>query len=183
MENNNDLIFFYQQLRQHGLNDSHSGNASIRTETGYIITETGACADTINEEGLIPCALNRPPDKKASLDAAIHCAIYQNFENCHAVLHAHNPHTIALTLDNSHFSPIDFEGQLYFGRLPVVDCEPHQYLSVMPERIVYALEKHEVAIVRSHGVYAKADRLELAYKWLCSLEQSAKIKWLHSQLK
>ncbi|HIL93956.1 MAG TPA: hypothetical protein EYG47_03885 [Cycloclasticus sp.] len=34
-----------------------------------------------------------------SLDAGIHQYIYQTLGNCGAVLHPHNPYTIALTLN------------------------------------------------------------------------------------
>jgi L-fuculose-phosphate aldolase len=33
-------------------------------------------------------------------------------------------------------------------------------------------------VVRGHGVYAAAATLDLAYKWTCSLESSARIAWL-----
>lgn len=177
------LILFYQLLRQHGLNDSHSGNASIRQESGFIITKTGACADLITEADLVPCPSQGKPQTSpaASLDADIHRDIYQHCPQYNAVLHAHNPYTIALTLNEKQFSPVDFEGQLYFAELKTVECDPENYLDIMPARISQAIQQNPIAIVRTHGVYVAAETMELAYKWLCSLEQSAKIKWLAKQ--
>ena len=40
-----DLIRHYRWLRQYGLNDSHSGNISLRSGDDYWISPTGACAD------------------------------------------------------------------------------------------------------------------------------------------
>jgi L-fuculose-phosphate aldolase len=37
-------------------------------------------------------------------------------------------------------------------------------------------------VVRGHGVYASAENLNLAYKWTCSLELSAKIAALAGNL-
>jgi len=175
------LILYYKLLRQHGLNDSHSGNGSVRNHEGFIVTKTGACADIIQAEELVDCSLEQALPEKASLDAGIHQKIYQQFNQCRAVLHAHNPYTIASTLSSDTFCPVDFEGRLYFSELPVIDCANEDYRQVMPNRISECLRNHPIAIVRSHGVYAAAESLELAYKWLCSIEQSAKIKWLAKQ--
>ena len=176
------LTFYYKLLRQHGLNDSHSGNGSVRLRNGFVVTKTGACADTIQADELITCQLEQALPAKASLDAGIHQQIYQQFNDCQAVLHAHNPYTIATTLHSDTFCPVDFEGKLYFPSLEVIDCAETDYRQTMPNRISACLQNQTIAIVRSHGVYAAADSLELAYKWLCSIEQSAKIKWLAQQL-
>ncbi|MBL4783748.1 MAG: class II aldolase/adducin family protein [Porticoccaceae bacterium] len=181
MTKQEQLVFYYRLLRQHALNDSHSGNGSVRMGEHFVVTKTGACADTIHTDELIHCALNDAPAKGASLDASIHQSIYQAHDKSHAVLHAHNPYTIALTLHAKTFKPVDFEGKLYFGELQVIECEENNYLEVMPNRISECLRHQPIAIVQSHGVYVAAENLELAYKWLCSVEQSAKIKWLANQ--
>jgi len=178
MNSEQELVFYYQLLRQHGLNDSHSGNGSIRLQNGFCITKTGACADTIKTGELVRCTSNNSPTNGASLDALIHQAIYQANNKYEAVLHAHNPYTIAMSLSCSIFQPVDFEGKLYFGDLRIIECDEKNYHDVMPKAISDCLQTQPVAIVKSHGVYAAAENLDLAYKWLCSLEQSAKIKLL-----
>jgi len=177
------LIFYYRLLRQHSLNDSHSGNGSVRLDNEkFAVTQTGACADTVEANNIVVCNINGELSKNASLDASIHQQIYQELNDCNALLHAHNPYTIALTLKSDTFDPVDFEGKLYFGELDIIECEQDNYLSVMPKRIIECLKQQPIAIVRSHGVYATADSLELAYKWVCSIEQSAKIAWLAKQI-
>jgi L-fuculose-phosphate aldolase len=86
-------------MPQHGLNYSHSGNGSVRLGDSFIVTKTGACADTIQTAELVRCEFSQKLPSNASLDAGIHQYIYQTLENCGAVLHAHNPYTIALTLN------------------------------------------------------------------------------------
>ena len=56
-----DLIRHYRWLRQYGLNDSHSGNASVRCGEDYWVTPTGACADTLEADALIRCPLDGKP--------------------------------------------------------------------------------------------------------------------------
>lgn len=72
-----ELVETYRWLRRYGLNDSHSGNVSIRDSDTIWITPTGACADTLKEADLVTCDINGTIGEKASLDAPLHIAIYQ----------------------------------------------------------------------------------------------------------
>lgn len=169
-----DLVRYYRWLRHYGYNDSHSGNASIRVEDRFWVTPTGACADTLSAADLVECTLDRPCPPGASLDGTLHQRVYRRNDRCRAVLHSHGAYTVAVTLSGEVFRPVDFEGWYYFNEVPVL-CIPFQdYLALAPDRVALALEDHPVVVVKGHGVYACAESLNLAYKWTCSLELSAK---------
>jgi L-fuculose-phosphate aldolase len=178
MSLHHDLVQYYRWLRQYGLNDSHSGNASVRDGDRIWVTPTGACADTLRVEDLVACELSGDPAAGASLDAPLHQAVYRYNPEARAMLHSHCPHAVALTLDGKDFEPLDFEGAYYFGRIPVIAIAHERYVQEAPERVAQTLKAHPVAIVRGHGVYATARDLNLAYKWTCSLELSARTAWL-----
>jgi L-fuculose-phosphate aldolase len=173
-----DLVRHYRWLRQYGLNDSHSGNASVRVGDTIWMTPTGACADTLTEGDLMACPLAGPPPPGASLDAPLHLAVYRRNPGLQAVLHSHGPHTVALTLDGRDYEPPDFEARYYFGRVPVLSIAYERYLADAPGRVAEALAASKVVVVRGHGVYAGAAGLNLAYKWTCSLELSARTAYL-----
>lgn len=172
------LVRYYRWLRKHGLNDSHSGNASLRDGDVAWVTPTGCCGDTLEAEDLVACPLGAPPPEGASLDAPLHLAVYAANPAAGAVLHSHGPHSITMTLDGNDFLPLDFEGRYYFPRVPVLDIPAELYTARSPPAVAEALAAHRICIVRSHGVYAAAETLDLAYKWTCSLESSARIAWL-----
>jgi L-fuculose-phosphate aldolase len=172
-----DLIRHYRWLREHGLNDSHSGNISVRSGDHYWISPTGACADTLEADDLVRCALAEAPLPAASLDAPLHRAVYQNNPAAGAVLHSHGAYSVAVTLSGEDFVPVDFEGRYYFSRIPVLEIAYQDYLTRSPGLVSEALARHPIAVVRGHGVYACAETLNLAYKWTCSFELSAKT-WL-----
>ncbi len=176
-----DLVRYYRWLRQYGLNDSHSGNASVREGDTVWVTPSGACADTLTPEALVACPLDGACGAGASLDAPLHVAVYQRNPQAGAVLHSHGPHTVALTLNGEDFTPVDFEGQFYFPHVPVLDIPYGDYVAQAPEAVAHALAEHRVAVVRGHGVYAQAKDLNLAYKWTCSLELSAKTAFIARQ--
>ncbi len=177
------LVRYYSWLRKFGYNDSHSGNASIRDESTIWITPSGACADTLHVNDLIACNVNGSTGKNASLDAKLHIEVYKRNPKTHAVLHSHGPHCIALTMDGKDFIPQDFEGKLYFPLVPVHSIAFDMYSAQSPNVVADTLSKYCITIIRGHGVYACAENLNLAYKWTCSLEHSAKIAYLYSQLK
>lgn len=172
------LALCYRRLRRHGLNDSHSGNASIRDGALTWVTPTGCSGDTLAAADLLPCPLDAVPPAGASLDAPLHLAVYAANPRAAAVLHSHGPYSIAMTLAGGDFLPVDFEGRYYFPRVPVIDIPHDLYTVRSPGEVAAALAEHRVCVVRGHGVYAAGETLDLAYKWTCSLESSARIAWL-----
>lgn len=176
-----DLVRHYRWLRRYGYNDSHSGNASVRDGNAIWVTPAGACADTLSADELIACDIHGPRTAGASLDAPLHVRVYQENSRARAVLHSHGPYSVALTMNGQDFVPVDFEGQLYFPRVPVITIPYADYLHQSPAQVAGALAKHPIAIVRGHGVYAWGESLNLAYKWSCSLEQSAKTAFIAQQ--
>ena len=175
------LTSYYRLLRQHGLNDSHSGNASIRIANDMWITPTGACADTLTTADLVFCPGDTPSPSSASQDNVLHRAIYKQRNDVNAVLHGHPVHAIALTMNGADFVPEDFEGKIYFGAVPVLDVDYERYFDLSVDAISRALVDNDIVIARGHGVYSCANTLEQAYKWINSLEISARINWI-SQL-
>ncbi|MDX1442499.1 MAG: class II aldolase/adducin family protein [Gammaproteobacteria bacterium] len=173
-----ELVDHYRLLRQYGLNDSHSGNASVRDGDTVWVTPTGCCADTLAADDLVACNIDGSIGKGASLDAPMHVKVYQKNASARAVLHSHGPHSVALTLNGEDFVPADFEGQYYFSRVPVINAPYEAYVSDSPELISNVLRDHRITIFRGHGVYAQADSVNLAYKWTSSLELSAKTAFI-----
>jgi L-fuculose-phosphate aldolase len=177
------LVAHYLWLRQYGCNDSHSGNASIRWHDDVWVTPTGCCADTLKADDLVRCHIDGTVAEGASLDAPLHIQVYQQNDKAKAVFHSHGPHAVALTLDGTDFVPDDFEGQYYFPVVPVVSIDYAKYVELSPQAVAEQLKAHKVTIVKGHGVYAAAETINLAYKWSCSVELSAKTAWLARQLK
>jgi L-fuculose-phosphate aldolase len=176
------LVQHYRWLRQYGCNDSHSGNASLRWHDQIWVTPTGCCADTLTAEMLVLCGLDGQIGEGASLDAPLHIATYQSNPTAKAVFHSHGPHAIAMTMSGEDFIPVDFEGQYYFPTVPVISIDYAEYLEMSPSAVARGLASNKVVIVRGHGVYACAETINLAYKWSCSVELSAKTAWLTAQL-
>jgi len=176
------LVEHYRWLRQYGCNDSHSGNASFRFHDEIWVTPTGCCADTLQTNDLIQCHIDGKMEEGGSLDAPLHIQVYQQNNDVRAVIHSHGPHTVAMTLTGDDFVPVDFEGQYYFPYVPVITIPYEYYVEQSPCAVAEQLKAHKVTVVKGHGVYACAESINLAYKWSCSVELSAKTAWLAAQL-
>lgn len=181
MDPRNDLVRHYRWLRQYGYNDGHSGNASVRVDDDLWVTPTGACADLLEAADLIRSPIEEPPAAGASLDAPLHQQVYRKNPRARAVLHSHGPYTVAMTMHGKDFTPPDFEGHYYFKTIPVITIPYERYIDLAPEKVSEVLAEHPIAVVRGHGVYACAETINLAYKWSCSLELSAKTAFIARQ--
>ena len=164
-----------------GLNNSHSGNISVRSGDKMLITRTGAMLHHITESNLIETSIFKEDENisKASREYPVHKAIYAS-TNAQAIVHAHSPYLIAQTFDCDKFTPIDAEGNLYFpDGVPVITAKQAIASSEVGEQAAELLKRFPAVIVRGHGIFAIGQSLEEAYKYVCSLEHSAKIKFLN----
>ena len=55
------------------------------------------------------------------------------------------------------------------------------YVAQAPAAVAEKLTNYPITVVRGHGVYAQAKSINLAYKWSCSLELSAKTYFIAQQ--
>ena len=153
----------------------------MRVDDDFWVTPSGACADLLSADQLLRCQLDGTLAEGASLDARLHMLVYKNNPEARAVLHSHGPYTVALTMNGEEFIPPDFEGQFYFPRVPVITIPYDKYIEQAPERVAEVLADYPIMVVRGHGVYAQAKSINLAYKWSCSLELSAKTAFIARQ--
>ncbi|MFQ6024844.1 MAG: class II aldolase/adducin family protein, partial [Acidiferrobacterales bacterium] len=170
------LANYYRRLREYGLNDSHSGNASVRIHDCVWITAAGASGDDFVVSDLVACSLDRDIPENASSDARIHLETYRAQPYINAIFHAHPPYTIGLTMDGERFGPIDLGGRLYCRSVPILDVPfddlTDQYVrsvsTEIAQSISLVLKQSLVVIVRTHGVYSAGAKLEDAYKRICT---------------
>ena len=162
-----------EDLLRLGLVVPGSGNLSVWTQAGVVITREGAALHRLAAEDL--CLIARstePPVATPSLDTPIHRAVYVSARG-RAIVHAHPPHAIALTLAQTAFEPVDLEGRHLLGRVPVVSPKR----SVVDLVAQASAESHAV-IVQGHGTYVHAATLDEAVHLTAMLEESAKIATL-----
>jgi len=159
-----------------GVASSHSGNLSIRLGERIIITRRGSMLNCLQEHDLIETGISRNDRSTplASPDLAIHRAIYRETQAL-AIVHAHPPHAIALSLTETEIVPSGAEGLSVVGTVPVVGWHMEVRPGGLADIIAQALKQHRIIMVHGHGSYAIGQLLEEAYNFTTILEESCQV--------
>ena len=177
-----DLLETFQQagedLFRCGLVVPGSGNLSVWTPDGVVITREGAALHRLRPDDL--CLIARstePPVATPSLDTPIHRGIYVSAGG-RAIVHAHPRHAVALSFKATLFEPADLEGRHLLDRVPIVSPK-RSVVDVVSQ----ASASSPVVLVEGHGCYARGASLQETVHLATMFEESARIAWLIGRMK
>lgn len=159
-----------------GLVSAISGNLSIRLGDRIIITRRGSRLGCLQENDLIETGIskNNRSTPLASTELNVHRTIYQQ-TSALAIIHAHPPHAVALSLTDTEIVPSDTEGLFIVGRVPVLGWHIKVRLGGLADVIAQALKQHRVVMVHGHGSFAIGQLLEEAHSGTTTLEESCRV--------
>ncbi|MCJ7647409.1 MAG: class II aldolase/adducin family protein [Candidatus Lokiarchaeota archaeon] len=168
-----------KHLVRHGYNTSHSGNISIRSGGKIFIKRRSAMLGDLLLEDLVECSLTEEDSSSliASTELGVHRAIYLNTDAM-AVIHAHNPYCVALSLIEDEITCVDAEGFALYKKIPIIDVKIPAGAYYTSIEVPKVLKNYPFVIVRGHGIFAKGMTLEDALQYVTGAEQSAKIRYL-----
>ncbi|MCX8006961.1 MAG: class II aldolase/adducin family protein [Coriobacteriia bacterium] len=158
-----------------GLISSHGGNLSVRAGELIVITRRGSMLGRLKAADLVvtgmePCA----DDEACSRELVVHREIYRRTD-ARAVVHAHPVHAVARSMRADAIVPVDSEGSYVVGEVPVVQASETIGSAEAAALLGEALQERPVAVLRSHGAFAKGATLEEAFYHVSVLEASARI--------
>lgn len=155
-----------------GLVSSQSGNLSIRLGDKIIITRRGAMLGSLRENDLIETGVSRNnrATPHASIELPVHRAIYKATQ-ASAIVHAHSPHVVALSLIQREIIPGNTEGVETFRQVPVVGWDEEVRAGGLGEVIADTLKEQRLVVVHGHGSFAIGQLLEEAYNLTSALEE------------
>jgi L-fuculose-phosphate aldolase len=165
-------------LFSRGLVSSHSGNLSIRLGENLIITRRGSQLNCLEENDLIETGIskNNRATPLASVELPVHRAIYQQ-TSAQAIVHAHSPHAVALSLTETEIVP-NAETISLIGKVPVLGYGMEVAPGSLADVIARALKRHRIVMVYGHGSFAIGQLLEEAYNFTTVLEASCQVSCL-----
>jgi L-fuculose-phosphate aldolase len=167
-----------------GLVSSHSGNLSIRLGERIFITRRGSRLGCLEEHDLIETGLSKNDRNTllASVELAVHRAIYRETPAL-AIVHAHPPHAVALSLTETEIVPIDTDGQSIMEKVPVLGWDMKVKPGALGDEIAQALKQSRVVLVHGHGTFAIGQLLEEAHNYTTTLEESCQVICLLKSLR
>ena len=172
-----------RDLFARGLVPSHGGNLSVRLGDRMIITRRGSMLNCLQEHDLIETGISRNnrATPLASVELPVHRAIYLATQAL-AIVHAHPPHAVALSMNNTEIVPTNADGLAMLGMVPVVGWNMEVKSGGLADVISQALEQQRVIVVRGHGSFAIGQLLDEAYNFTTTLEESCQILCLQRSL-
>ncbi len=162
-------------LYSSGAISTHGGNLSLRVDDTIYITRKGSMLGHLGDDDIIEthidvCEL----DEHCSRELVVHRRIYQETD-AKAIVHAHPTHTIFRSLVSDEIHPLDSEAKLVFGAVPVLAPAESIASPEAAEMLGHALKDQPVAVLRSHGPFAKGATMQEAFYAVSSLEISCHI--------
>ncbi|MEN8613970.1 aldolase [Dehalogenimonas sp. THU2] len=163
---------------------SHSGNMSVRLGEGrMMITRRGSQLGALRDQDLITTGIEFDDDQTplASVELPVHRAILKA-TGAGAVVHAHPPHAIALSMTETEI--VSEQAELYeLGKIPVLGWNQDVRPGCLGEVIAEGLKTQNIVLLYGHGTFAIGKDLEEAYKHTAGLEEACQVIWLVKTLR
>ncbi|MEO6928383.1 MAG: 3-oxo-tetronate 4-phosphate decarboxylase [Casimicrobiaceae bacterium] len=182
-EHRDALARLGRSLFERGLTHGSSGNLSIRTDDGYLMTPTGSSLGSLD------------PARLAMLDAhgihiggdtptkesLLHLAMYRQRPRDRAVVHLHSTHSVAVSLladvdPDDVLPPLTAYYVMRVGRLPLLPYFPPGDPG-LADVVAIAATRHHALLLANHGPVVSGTSLADAADVVEELEATARI-WL-----
>jgi len=169
-----DIIRIGRAMLALGMQNSHSGNISVRYGDQMWITKTGSMKGHLQENDIVNPGFSQPQYGifQASSETGTHRRVLQT---AGAAIHAHSISATLLSYLIDEFKPRDLPGRQYLETVPVVNFEYPVGSREMEEQIPRVLEEHPAMIIKTHGPVVRGANLTEAFFRLCMLDYAAAV--------
>jgi L-fuculose-phosphate aldolase len=151
------IVAAAQALDAAGFMPNKSGNISLRTPRGLMITPSGLPYAQTTPDDLVETALDGTVlagARRPSSEWRLHAAIYAARPDAHAIVHTHSPHATALSCARRAIPPIHYMITMAGGT--DIPCAAHATFGTqeLAEAAVAALAGRRACLLANHGVVA-----------------------------
>jgi L-fuculose-phosphate aldolase len=167
-----------------GLSVGTSGNLSVRTSQGYLITPTGISYHQLKEADIVEmdCQGNViQGDLKPSSEWHFHQGIYRIRDEINAIVHVHSDYATGIACTRQDIPAFHYMVARAGG--DSIRCAEYATFGseALSENAVKALEERRACLLANHGMIALGEDLNSAYKLAEEVENIAKHYWLSKQ--
>jgi L-fuculose-phosphate aldolase len=170
------IIAVTHALDAAGMVPNKSGNVSVRTADGYLITPAGTAYAELRPADLVALALDGTPSApglRPSSEWQMHAAIYRARDDVRAIVHTHSPHATALASAGRGIPPFHYMIALAGGD---IRCMPYSTFGTveLAQAAVRGLEGRRACLLANHGVIAVGTTLARAHSVAIEVENLAR---------
>jgi len=174
-----DICHAARVLYERGHNAPADGNVSARLGTRYLLcTPTGVHKGELSKDAIVKLRLadgESIDDKRPSSEIQMHLGIYRARGDVRAIVHAHSPHAVGLTVSGQSLAePVVPEAILGLGGVPTVPYASPSTADVAAAVLPYAL-RYNAFILERHGTVTLGDDVASALSRLEVVEHTAHI--------
>jgi len=174
------LITTALEMNRSGLNQGTSGNLSVRSGEGMLITPTGLPYDRLetNDIVYVPLQDGSPAggagQRKPSSEWRIHRDVYLARPDAMAILHAHPVHGTALACLRRPLPAFHYMVAVAGGR--DIRCAPYATFGsqALSDHVLEALQDRRACLMANHGILALSSDLAGALSLALEIEQLAR---------
>lgn len=173
------LVDMSQRLVNSGLNKGTSGNISVRTEQGFIVTPSGVEADDMAADNMVYMQMDgqHSVDKKPSSEWRFHRDILQSRTEINAVIHTHS--MFATTLACLHKDVPPFHYMIAVTGGDSIRCAPYALFGsqALSDHALAALKERKACLLANHGMITLGKDLSEAYAVAVEVENLCEHYW------
>jgi L-fuculose-phosphate aldolase len=172
----NEIIAVTLALDAAGMVPNKSGNVSVRTADGCLITPAGTAYRDLQPADLVALTLDEAPSadaRRPSSEWRMHAAIYRARPDVQAIVHTHSPHATALACAGRGIPPFHYMIALAGGD---IRCMPYATFGTaeLAQSAVRGLVGRRACLLANHGVMAVGTTLARAHAVAIEVENLAR---------
>jgi ribulose-5-phosphate 4-epimerase/fuculose-1-phosphate aldolase len=166
-----------------GLTHGSTGNLSLRTESGYLMTPTGSSLGTLDPARLavLDAGGAHVGGDAPTKEALLHLAMYRQRPRAAAVVHLHATHSVAVSVlegvdPAAALPPLTAYYAMRIGTLPLLPYfAPGD--AALADAVGAVAARHHAVLLANHGPVVSGSSLAAAADAIEELEATAKL-WL-----
>ncbi|MCJ2185074.1 class II aldolase/adducin family protein [Novosphingobium sp. 1949] len=172
------IVQVMQALDARGLNRGTSGNVSVRTANGMLVSPSGIVASALLPEQIVAMDGEGTSDANAgrpSSEWRMHLGIYTRRPDVGAIVHCHSRHATTLACANRPIPPIHYMVAVSGGaQVPVAPYATFG-TDALADRVVDALDGRMACLMANHGQIALGTSLGMALAIAEEIEEQAAV--------
>lgn len=184
-EQRNALVTASHELKQRGLSVGNSGNVSLRTDEGMLITPSGVAAKQLSADLIVHMTLNGEcftKDIKPSSEWLMHAMLYASRSDAKAIVHCHSNYATLLACAH-----IEIPAQHYMiaatGANKVALAAYAQFgTKALANSALSAIANSKACLLANHGQLVLDQDLDKAMDLAEQIEQLAFWYWGNMQI-
>jgi ribulose-5-phosphate 4-epimerase/fuculose-1-phosphate aldolase len=176
-----DIARLAKSMFDRGLTFGSSGNISVRTEDGWLMTPTGSTMGNLDPAKIskLDAAGNHLSGDRPTKETFLHIAMYEERPKTGAVVHLHSTHSVAVSCladidPRNVLPPITAYYVMKIGKLPLVPYFRPGDLD-LAKAVREMASDHHAVLLANHGPVVAGTSLEDAVYATEELEETAKL--------